>query len=403
MPHMKSVTVGVWVAVGGRHESLALHGISHFVEHLLFKGTKKRSARQITEAVEGVGGFINAFTSEDHTCYYAKAGANYLPLLCEILMDMVLESQFAEAEIERERDVIREEILMYRDQPCQQAQEVLIDLMWPSHPLGRPLTGTVETLATFDRQTIQKFVAANYHAGTILITVAGCASHDEVLRHLTPHLSRLPKGRKPSYRPWQNQKWKPAVKVTEDDTEQAHLSLGCHAVSRNDDRRYALKLLSVLLGENMSSRLFQQLREKYAYCYSVQGEIMTLDETGILNISAGLESEKLRNALRLVLREFQRLCDKPVPARELRQAKDYTIGHNDLSLESTTHQMMWIGESILAYGRIVNPEEIQTRLKAVTSVDIQEMARLCLRPEKTSLAVVGKGLDQAKVESWMAS
>lgn len=399
---MRSVSVGFWVSVGGRHESSALNGMSHFVEHLLFKGTKKRSARQITEAVEGVGGFINAFTSEDHTCYYAKAAANYLPLLCEVLADMFLHSEFAASEIERERDVIREEIMMYRDQPSQQAQEILMELMWPRHALGRPLTGTVGSLATFDREAVLDFVRSHYHGGTLLVTVAGNAQHDEVMQIIEPLLATLPRKKAAVAKLWNAKNWHAQVRVATEDTEQAHLCLACHTISRNDERRFALKILNVILGENMSSRLFQELREKHAYCYSVQAETLTLADTGIVNISAGLDSEKLRPALRLILREFDRVIHKPVSAKELKQAKDYTIGHNDLSLESTTHQMMWIGESILAYDRIVEPFEIQARLRAVTAVEVQEVAQLTFVPEKMALAVVGKGLQQAAVEGWVA-
>src|SRR5205823_323006 len=157
MPHMQSVSVGIWAGIGGRFETKALSGISHFIEHLMFKGTRRRNAKQLTEAVEGVGGYLNAFTTEDHTCYYAKAGAPHFPVLCDVLSDMYLNSEFDPVEIEREREVIREEIMMYRDNPAQHAQELLSETMWPAHPLGRPLTGTVETISHFDRKQLLRF------------------------------------------------------------------------------------------------------------------------------------------------------------------------------------------------------------------------------------------------------
>lgn len=399
MPHMKSVTVGAWVAVGGRHEAAEDCGISHFVEHMLFKGTKDRSARQITEAVEGVGGFINAFTTEDHTCYYAKAGARYLPLLSDVLLDMILNSQFDLAEIKREREVIREEILMYRDQPSQHAEEVLTDLMWPSHPLGKPLTGSVETLATFSRRKIQNFVRQTYNASTILLTVAGNVTHQDALAALIPSVSRLKAGPMPRFQKWQGQKWKSEIRAIEDDTEQSHLALGAHAVSRRDPSRFALKLLSVILGENMSSRLFQQLRENHGLCYSIQSETMSLEDTGLLSISVGLDAEKVEKAVRLMAREFRKLTDKNISVRELRQAKDYSIGHTELCLESTTHQMMWLGESILAYGRAIDPTELQGRLAAVTATELRATAAQVLNPAKIGLAMVGQGLNAAKVRA----
>ena len=397
MPHMKSVTVGVWVAVGGRHEAAGECGISHFVEHMLFKGTKDRSARQITEAVEGVGGFVNAFTTEDHTCYYAKAAARYLPLVGDVLMDMVLHSQFNAEEIEREREVIREEILMYRDQPSQHAEEVLSDLMWPNHPLGQPLTGSVETLATFSRRRVQNFVRQTYNASTILLTVAGNATHEEAMAVLKPLVSKLKAGAKPAYKSWGGLQWKPEIRAVEDDTEQSHLALGAHSVSRRDPSRFALKLLSIILGENMSSRLFQQLRENHGLCYSIQSETMCLEDTGLLNISVGLDAEKVEKAVRLIAREFRKLATKNISARELRQAKDYSIGHTELCLESTTHQMMWLGESILAYGRAVDPTEVQERLAGVTVDELRATAAKILDPSQIGLAMVGKGLNTARI------
>ncbi len=402
MPHMKSVAVGVWVAVGGRHEEAGECGISHFVEHMLFKGTKKRTARQITEAVEGIGGFINAFTTEDHTCYYAKAGARYLPLLGDVLLDMMLNSQFAPDEIEREREVIREEILMYRDQPAQHAEEVLTEVMWSRHPLGRPLTGSVETLATFDRRKLQNFVQKTYNASTVLITVAGNVTHGEALAALQDSASRLKPGLVPPFGKWNGQHWQPEIRVVEADTEQSHLNLGAHAVSRCDPGRFALKLLSVVLGENMSSRLFQQLRENHGLCYSVQSETMSLEDTGLLSISVGLDAGKVEKAVRLMVREFRKLSERGITARELQQAKDYSIGHTELCLESTTHQMMWLGESILGYGRAIDPTELQTRLSAVTAAELRETAANVLDPAKIGLAIVGKGLKADRVRAALA-
>jgi len=397
MPHMKSVTVGVWVAVGGRHETADECGLSHFVEHMLFKGTETRSPRQISEAVESVGGFINAFTTEDHTCYYAKAGARYLGLLSDVLLDMILHSQFVPDELEREREVIREEILMYRDQPSQHSQEILSEIMWPNHPLGRSLTGTVETLATFGRARVKQFVRRTYNASTILVTVSGNATHAEAVTALRPLLSRLKTGPLPPFQKWKSRSWQPSVRAIEDDTEQSHLSLGAHSVSRRDSARFALKLLSVVLGENMSSRLFQQLRERHGFCYSIQSETMTLEDTGLLNISVGLESEKVEKAVRLMAKEFVKLRDKNIPARELQQAKDYCIGHNELCLESTTHHMMWLGESILAYGRVIDPNEVRQKLNAVTAEDIRELAGRVLHPQQIGVAIVGKNLAPEKI------
>ena len=400
MPEMKSVSVGIWVSVGGRHEPESLCGISHFLEHLLFKGTLKRSAKQITEGVEGVGGFINAFTTEDHTCFYAKAAYQHLPTLADVLCDMYLNSVFAEHEIERERDVIREEIMMYKDHPGQFSQELLTEAMWPRHALGRPLTGSVESISKIHRGDLLKFVEKNYNGNSTVVTVAGNCVHDEVLRHFKNKLRNVPKGTPPVFQPWNEVKRDRRVLVARDATEQTHLALGYHAMSRTDDRRYAMKLLSVILGENMSSRLFQQLRERYAYCYSVHSGTLVLEDSGLMSICVGLEPEKLRSALRAIYKELDKLRSRPPGKKELRQSQEYTIGQNDLGLESTTNQIMWMGESLLAYGSVIDPEEVQTRFKDVTAEQIQEVANRCFAPEKMGLGLVGP-VDESKVERWI--
>jgi predicted Zn-dependent peptidase len=402
MPHMRSVSVGFWVGVGGRHESQRECGISHFIEHILFKGTQRRSAKKITEDVEGLGGYINAFTTEDHTCYFARAGARHLPELCDVLADMLLESRLAPQEIERERDVIREEILSYRDQPEQHASELLSEAMWPQHPLGRPLTGTIDTIATFDRPQLVDFLQENYHGRTVTVTVAGPVLHERVVDILRPLLSRLPTGRKPRY---SRARWQPngpvSVKLCTEDTEQTHLAMGFHAFGRQDDRRFALRLLSVILGENMSSRLFQTLRERHGYCYSVQTNIVTLDDTGCIHICAGVDPAKLRKALTMILRELQRICEKKPGAEELRKARDYAIGQTFMGLESTTNQMMWMGESLLGYGKVLDPADIERKVLAVTQDEIQRVACHCLHRGRLGVAVVGPVKDAEEVRQWL--
>jgi predicted Zn-dependent peptidase len=400
MPEMKSVSVGLWIAVGGRHEPEEFCGISHFLEHLLFKGTAKRTGRDITEEVEGLGGFVNAFTTEDHTCLYAKAAAQHMPTLANVLCDMYVNSLFAEQEIERERDVIREEILMYKDQPGQFSQELLTEAMWPRHALGRPLTGSVESIFRIKREHLLKFIAENYNGLSTVVTVAGRCNHDEVVKSFRSKLKKLPRGRAPAFQRWNEVKREQRVLVAKDETEQTHLALGYHAMSRTDDRRHAMKLLSVILGENMSSRLFQQLRERYAFCYSVHSGTLVLEDSGLVSICVGLEPAKLRSALRAIHRELGKLLRKPPSKKELRQAQEYTIGQNELGLESTTNQIMWMGESLIAYDKVVDPEEVQAKFKEVTSEQIQEVANLCFAPQRMGLGVVGP-VESSKVERWI--
>jgi len=403
MPHMQSASVGLWVKVGGRYESAAQSGISHFTEHLLFKGTRRRTARKITEAVEGLGGYLNAFTTEDHTCYYAKASANHLPVLGDVLTDMYLYSQFAPVEIERERDVIGEEILMVRDNPSQYVQELLSETLWPDHPLGRSLTGTVETIARLRREDFLDFTRRHYHGRNTVVAVASRLSHDALVEEFAPRLGCLPPGRRPGFRattPIRDDA--PArLRLVNQEIEQTHLALGWETFGRRDERRFALKILSVLLGENMSSRLFQKLRERYGLCYCVQSCLVCLDDTGAFTLSAALDAANLEKAVRLIRRELERIIETPPSRREVRQAQDYTIGQTLMSLESTTNQMMWIGESLLGYGELTAPAELEKKLLAVTPEAVSAVARTCLKPGRLAVALTGENPGEERLRRWL--
>ena len=351
--------------------------------------------------MEGIGGYLNAFTTEDHTCYYAKAAIAHFGELCEVLGDMYLHSEFPPAEIERERDVIREEILMYRDQPSQHAQELLTQTMWPGHPLGRPLTGTLETIAGLRRSHFLDYRRAHYNGRTTIVTVAGPISHERTVAALAPGLRRLPHGRTPRFARARLPQSPARVTLHEQETEQTHLAMGFHAFGRNDERRFALKLLSVILGENMSSRLFQKLREQRGYCYHVSTSMVTLADAGAISIYAGVEPAKLKRTLLLILSELRAICARKPGKAELRKARDYTIGQTFMGLESTTNQMMWMGESLLGYGKIVDPGEIERRIAAVTPEEIQRVACHCLSRGRLGVALVGPGADAAKIESWL--
>ena len=394
MPHMTSVCVGLWAGVGGRHEPARLNGAAHFLEHLLFKGTRRRSARRISGEVEGLGGYLDAFTAEDHTCYYAKAEASRMEQIGDVLSDLYMHSRLPAEEVERERGVIREEILMYQDQPAQVAEELLAAALWPSHPLGRPLAGTLETVAALRRDELLAFWRAGYHARTTVLAVAGRIEHDQVLARVAPALAEIPAGRLPRCTPWegggrQRRATAPLAVVDKRDTEQVQIVLGFLAPGRRDERRFAVRLLSTLLGEKMDSRLFQTLRERRGLCYSIQSETATLAETGLLSISIGLDAKHLKNALGLIRRELDRLCNRLVSARELRAARDYLIGQHRLSLESTTSQMMWLGESLLGYGRLMDPTVAENAFYAVTAAGVQAAAQATLKDGFRALAAVG--------------
>ncbi|MDP9291700.1 MAG: insulinase family protein, partial [Verrucomicrobiota bacterium] len=317
------------------------------------------------------------------------------------LCDMYLNSTFAPADIEREREVIREEIMMYRDHPAQHAQELLSETMWPDHPLGRPLTGTMETITSFNRQSLLQYMNEHYNGRTTIVTVAGRVRHDEVVALFEPSLRKLNTGTTPRFRRSPKVPGHTRISLFTQETEQIHLAMGFFAFGRRDERRYALKLLSVILGENMSSRLFQKLREQYGFCYSVQSGMVALADAGLINVYAGLDAAKARRAMQVVFKEFERMSKRKALQGELRKAQDYTIGQALMGLESTTNQMMWMGESILGYGKILDPIEIERRILAVTADDIREAACFCFQRGRLGIAVVGPVKTREEVEAWL--
>ena len=399
MAHMESVSVGVWVGVGGRYEPARLSGASHFIEHLLFKGTPRRTAKQISQTVEGIGGYLNAFTSEETTCYYAKASHRHLDTLLDVLTDMYLHSRFAAADIDKERGVIKEELLMYRDQPDHYVHELLTETLWPEHPLGRSLTGTAKTLDAMDRRALLDFKHRKYVAANTVVAVAGHCRHDDIVRRVGKLLPMARNGRSPSFAPAHEAQRAARLRFFTKNCEQSHLAIGIRGYSRHDARRYALKALSVILGENMSSRLFQVIRERHGLAYSIQSSTSYFADTGALLVSAGLDTKRLHRALALILAEMRKIARQPPSAVELQRAKDYAIGQMRLGLESTANRMMWLGEHLLAYGEIPAPAEVERHIADVTAADVQKAAADIFRDNRLNVAVITPSKDERTVSA----
>jgi predicted Zn-dependent peptidase len=399
LPHMTSVSLGLWVGVGGRHEPAELSGISHFIEHMLFKGTARRSAEQISQSIEGIGGTLNAFTGEDHTCFYARVTHDRWKAVADVLADMFLHSRFDPADIAKERNVIKEELASYYDQPQQYVHELLNELQWPDQPLGRSLTGSLKTLNAMRRAHFVDYMAKHYVSGTTLICAAGRIEHAELVEVATKLTRRCPPGPKPAFAPANHPQTKPSIRLDTRKTEQTQLALGLHTASRHDPRRFALRLLNTIVGETMSSRLFVELRENRGLAYDIQSSASAFEDTGDFVVSAGLDADNLERSLKLILRELRRLTEEPVPAGELKRAKDYVIGQMELSLESTEHYMMTLGEQLLGFGRVIPQEDVVKRLRAVRASDLRRTMSDFLRPERMSLALVsplkdGRGMEK---------
>jgi len=388
MPYMVGVSVGIWVGIGSRYEPTPLNGVCHFIEHMLFKGTKRRSAKQISEAVEGRGGYLNAFTSEESTCFHARAGHDRFEELLDVLVDMLANSRFDPVELAKEREVIKEEMAMYLDEPQHRVQELLNATLWPDQPLGRTITGTNKSLDAMGRKHLQAFRRRNYVAGNTLVVAAGKVTHWNALRAVSRDASRFPGGHSLSSSPAREVQSAPRIRLLNKNTEQSQIALGVRTCSRHDERRYALRLLNVILGENMSSRLFQVVREDRGLAYSIYSTPSFFSDTGDLVISAGLDTDNLPKALALIMGELRRLAHAAPSPAELRRARDYVLGQLELGQESTDNQMNWVGEQWLGYRKVLSPAAVKRRLARVTAGEIRAAARDFFRPERLNLAMV---------------
>jgi predicted Zn-dependent peptidase len=399
MPHVESISVGFWLAVGGRHEAKRQNGIFHFLEHMLFKGTTNRTAREISEEVEGVGGYLNAFTAEEMTCYYARASATHLRSVVDVLTDMLLRATFPACEIERERGVIQEEIRMYEDQPSQLCQDLAASLLWPNNPLGRPLAGTSENIQRMSRRDLLNYRRKFYHAGNLCVTVAGKTELAEVKDLLRPLLRHFPQGSRTSYTPVPRRQTQPRFHVVRKPIEQTQFVIGMRGISRHDPRRSAFRLMSVILGENMSSRLFQTVREEHGLAYSISTGANYYEEAGSFFINAGVENSKTIQAIRLTLQTLRKLSRRAPSAKELRRAKEYTYGQIHLSLESTDNQMMWLGETLIGHNRVLNPDKLIRQIEAVTPEEVRAAAALLVHDERLNIAAVSPTVELAEIEA----
>ncbi len=403
MPHMTSATIGVWVRIGGRYEAEPLNGACHFIEHMLFKGTRRRNAAAISEAIEGIGGYLNAFTSEESTCFYSRASHEKLPHLIDVLGDMFLNSVFDSAEVEKERQVIKEEVAMYQDQPHHLVLELLNELCWPNQPLGRSLTGTLAGLDRLSREVLVKFHKHAYISDSTVISVAGRINHAQLVQRLESFAKRIPRGARTPFSSAVPNQGKPRSIVCAKPVEQCQIALGIRTCSRHDDRRYALRLLNTILGENMSSRLFQTIREERGLAYSIYSSLSAFDDVGLLTISAGLDPQRLEEVLGVVLEQLRRMKEKAPYQSELKRARDYVIGQMDLSLENTESQMNWLGENMVCYGHVISPDEVKRRLASVTASEIRGAALSFFQADHLNLAVVGPSKHRNKIQQLLES
>jgi predicted Zn-dependent peptidase len=392
MPEARSVSLGVWVGVGGRDEPAALAGASHFLEHLVFKGTSTRSARQIAEAIDAVGGEMNAFTNREHTAYYTRLPADRADLGFEILGDVLTDPAFRPPEVDAERHVILEEILMNLDVPEDHVHTLLAEALFPGHPLGREVLGTRETVAAATRDEIADFFGHWYLPRNLVVVAAGDLEHDRVVDAFGASLGALEGGERPE-RTAPDTRVEPRA-VLDDPTEQVHVAMGWRSVDHFDEDRYAFSVANQILGGGMSSRLFQEVREQRGLCYSVYSWGSAYVDAGTAGIYAGTAPSRVDELLSVIDDEIAKLVASGVTEGELAVAKGYIEGSMVLGLEDSGSRMARLGRSLMARDEIVTVDEQLERIRAVTADDVGEVAARVFGGDR-ALAVVGHVEDGA--------
>src|ERR1700719_4103426 len=388
MPHVRSVSVGLWVGIGSRRESPEQNGLSHFIEHMVFKGTSKRSAEDIARSVDSIGGNLDAFTSKEMVCFNTKVLDEHLPLAFDVLGDLVLNPLFREEDMAKEKGVILEELKMDEDSPDYLVHEIFSSNFWKDHPLGKPILGTKETVRNFDREKIQDYYHRYYSPSNILITAAGNLQHDHLVDLAREHFDSLRVNGHPSpgHPPVPHAR---LVFRNKTSLEQTHLYLGVPAYPFPHELRFACYALNTVLGGGMSSRLFQNIREKLGLAYAVYSELAMYSDTGCMAIYAGTSVESARQVIDCIVKEFRELKEHLVPEEELRRAKDHLKGSFMLGLESTSSRMGNLARQEMYFKRFFTLDEMIQSIEEVTAEQVQRIAQEFFDPKNITLAMLG--------------
>jgi len=388
MEHVHSVSVGIWLRSGSRREPPELNGISHFIEHMVFKGTARRTAQDIAREVDSVGGMLDAFTAKEMVCFNTRVLDEHLPKAFDVLADMVLAPKLAPDDITREQSVILEEIRMTQDNPEDLVHELFTQNFWTSHALGKPILGTPETVSAFTRSSLEKWFRRWYAPNHLVITAAGHLSHAQLVELVAERFAKL----SPSDNGTADSTPQPTPHITlraKRELEQVHMCIGVPALPMADDRRFAVSILNNVLGGGMSSRLFQNIRERQGLAYAIFSEINSYRDAGLLSVYAGTSMESAGQVIRSILEEFRRLKDEPLSEEELRRAKDHLKGATLLALEGSSSRMNSLARYHLYFNRHFAIEELIAMLERVTASEVQQIAGEFFAPERLSASVVG--------------
>jgi predicted Zn-dependent peptidase len=398
MLHTRSVSICIFIGVGSRYETEAEAGVSHFIEHLLFKGTQKRpTSREISEAIEGVGGILNGGTDRELTVYWCKVAQSHFPLALDVLTDILLYSRFDPQEIERERQIIIEEINMSKDSPSQQVNMLIDELLWPGHPLGRDIAGSKKSVTAITRDIMLNYLASQYQPDNTVVTIAGNIQHQEAITAVSQAMDNWTNQQpRPGYSVYTEQP-NPRLQIETRDTKQANLCLALRGLSLFHPQRYTLDLLNVILGVGMSSRLFTEIRDKLGLAYNIHSYTEYLLDSGSVTIYAGVEPKNLPVAIKAILKELSQLREK-VPEAELSKAKELIKGRLLLSMEDTRSVAGWMGGQEILTGRILTVDQVISIIDAVTADELKKLAQELLVGSQLRLAVVGPIADHEPLE-----
>jgi predicted Zn-dependent peptidase len=390
MKETQTATVMVMVGVGSRFESKEEAGLSHFIEHMLFKGTKKRpTTLQISEELESVGGEFNAFTSKDKTMYYAKTDAKHIGTALDVIADMYLNSKIDKKEIEREKGTIIQEINMYEDTPMRNVEDVFEGILYPNSSLGRDIAGSKKTVGSFERSVFINYMKKFYVSNDTVIAVAGKFDEKKMLTDIKKYFSKMTKRKKSKISSVKERQDKPKIKIKFKKTDQTHLVLGVRTFKRSHQDRYPLLLLSIILGGGMSSRLFIEVRERRGLAYYIKTGGEAYEDVGYLSTNAGVEHKNLEKTIKIILAEYKKIARKKVSEKELQKAKDMVKGAIAMGMESSDEVAMFFANQEVSEGKIITLQEKFALIDKVTPNDILRVAKNIFKENKINLAVIG--------------
>jgi predicted Zn-dependent peptidase len=395
MEHLRSVAMGVWIKSGSRGEAAEMNGISHFVEHMVFKGTRNRSAQIIAREMDSIGGNLDAFTGKEMICFNVKSLADHTPIAMDVLADLVLNPIFASPDIERERGVILEEIKIDEDNPDVLVHELFTQSFWKDHPLGKPILGTSATVTRLDQPKLLDYHAGRFHAGNMVFSAAGNLEHEPFVEAIKQKFSSLAAGQPLTELPAPQSTARILLK-NKKALEQVQICLGVPSPPITDENRYATLILNTVLGGGMSSRLFQTIREDRGIAYSVFSDLSPYRDTGTLCVYAGTSVGKAIECIDLILVEFRKLKDELLPDEELTRAKDQLKGNILMGLESSNSRMANLARQEIYFGQFFTADEIIARIDAVQAADVQQMAQRLFDPAKIAVTLLGR-LDGIKL------